>query len=202
MATVPGFSAEGGLILLGDEALEAVHEQAMTILQEIGTEVRDAAALDLLREQGQAVEGQRVRWDREFVMEMVARAPARFTLTPRNPERAVVIGDGSLVLAPSGGAPFCSDRERGRREGSYDDHIELVKLAQAADLLTCLQSGTVEASDRSERSRHLDMDYSVLRWSDKPPVCYGTSGPKARDAVTIDFTPMEKRPAQMGESGS
>jgi trimethylamine---corrinoid protein Co-methyltransferase len=29
------------------------------------------------------------------------------------------------------------------------------------------------------------MDYSVLRWSDKPHVCYGTSGPKARDAVAL-----------------
>ena len=29
----------------------------------------------------------------------------------------------------------------------------------------------------------MDMDYSILRWSDKPHVCYGTSGPKARDAV-------------------
>ena len=31
----------------------------------------------------------------------------------------------------------------------------------------------------------MDMDYSVLRWSDKPYTCYGTSGPKARDAVEL-----------------
>ena len=31
----------------------------------------------------------------------------------------------------------------------------------------------------------MDMDYSILRWSDKPYVCYGTSGPKARDAVEL-----------------
>ena len=51
-------------------------------------------------------------------MEMVAQAPASFTLAPRNPERAVTIGGGSLVLAPVGGSPFCSDLERGRREGT------------------------------------------------------------------------------------
>jgi trimethylamine--corrinoid protein Co-methyltransferase len=51
--------------------------------------------------------------------------------------------------------------------------------------MTCQQSGTVEAGDLSEHSRHLDMDYSILRWSDKPYVCYGTSGPKARDSVEL-----------------
>ena len=39
-------------------------------------------------------------------MEMLAKAPETFTLRPRNPERAVTIGGGSLVLAPVGGSPF------------------------------------------------------------------------------------------------
>ncbi len=195
---------DGALDVLSEEGLDAVHARAMTILEEIGTDVRDEAALDALRAHGQRVDDQRVRWDREFVMEMAGRAPSSFTLTPRNPQRAVTVGGGSLVHAPSGGSPFCSDLERGRREGSYADHVELVKLAHAADLLTCLQSGTVEASDLDERSRHLDMDGSILRWSDKPYVCYGTSGPKARDAVDLAAIvcggrdAIAERPAIMG----
>src|SRR5438477_451225 len=74
--------------VLTGEQLDAIHAQAMTILEEIGTDVRDPEALALLREQGQRVDGERVRWDREFVTEMVSRAPSRFTLTPRNPDRA------------------------------------------------------------------------------------------------------------------
>ncbi|MGN6379208.1 MAG: trimethylamine methyltransferase family protein [Gaiellales bacterium] len=204
MVATAGFMGEGALGVLSEDQLDTVHARAMTILEEIGTEVRDGPALDALRAQGQQIEGQRVRWDREFVAEMVARAPASFTLTPRNPDRAVHIGGGSLVMAPSGGSPFCSDLERGRREGSYSDHVELVKLAHAADLLTCLQSGTVEAADLHENSRHLDMDHSILRWSDKPYVCYGTSGPKARDAVDLAAIAcggreaIEQRPAIMG----
>ena len=45
------------------------------------------------------------------------------------------------------------------------------------------QSGGTEASELSELSRHLEHDYSCMRWSDKPFVCYGTSGPKAQDAI-------------------
>ena len=190
--------------ILTPDNVEAVHERAMTILEEIGTDVRHDGALELLRSLGQDVEGERVRWDREFVMEMVARAPAAFTLEPRNPERAVTIGGGRPVLAPVGGSPFCSDLERGRREGAIADHVELVKIAHTADLLTCQQSGTVEAGDLSEHSRHLDMDYSIIRWSDKPYVCYGTSGPKARDAVELAAIAcggrerIERTPAIMG----
>jgi trimethylamine--corrinoid protein Co-methyltransferase len=62
--------------ILRPDDLEAVHERAMTILEEIGTDVRHEEALALLRASGQDVDGERVRWDREFVMEMVASAPA------------------------------------------------------------------------------------------------------------------------------
>ena len=36
-----------------------------------------------------------------------------------------------------------------------------------------------------ETSRHLDLDYSWIRYSDKPYVAYGTSGPRARDSVEL-----------------
>src|SRR6478609_5181751 len=184
------FTPENAPAVLSGEQLQAIHDQAMTILEEIGTDVRQEQALELLKAHGQKVDGERVRWDREFVMEMLAKAPASFTLRPRNPDREVTIGGGSLVLAPVGGSPFAHDLERGRRDGTMADHVELVKMAHAADL--------------DENSRHMDMDYSILRWSDKPHVCYGTSGPKARDAVNLAAIAcggreaIERTPAVMG----
>jgi len=179
------FSQNLGREVLTEEQIDLVHERAMSVLEEIGTDVRHPQALEVLAGLGQKIDGERVRWDREFVMEMVAKAPSAFTLQGRNPERAVRIGDGGPVLTPVGGSPFCSDLERGRRDGTYADHVELVKMAHAADLITCHQSGTVEAADLDENSRHMDMDYAVLRYSDKPHVCYGTAGYKARDAVAL-----------------
>src|SRR6478672_13722450 len=198
------FSQNLGREVLTEEQIDLVHERAMSVLEEIGTDVRHPQALEALAGLGQKIDGERVRWDREFVMEMVAKAPSAFTLQGRNPERAVRIGDGGPVLTPVGGSPFCSDRERGRRDGTYADHVELVKMAHAADLITCHQSGTVEAGDLDENSRHMDMDYCVLRYSDKPHVCYGTSGPKARDAVALAAIAcggreaIERTPALMG----
>ena len=198
------FESHARAQVLTEEQLDLIHDRAMTILEEIGTEVRHDGALELLAAAGQNVDGTRVRWDREFVMEMLAKAPETFTVRGRNPERAVTLGGGSFVLTPVGGSPFCSDLERGRREGSMRDYLELVKMAQAADLLTCQQSGVVEASDLDDQTRHMDMDYAVIRWSDKPYVCYGTSGPKARDAVNLAAIAcggreeIEKTPGMLG----
>lgn len=170
--------------ILTEEQLEAIEGQALRLLEEVGTRVTHARARELLASQGQVVDGELVRWDRGFVLEQVAKAPATFALRGRNPRRTIELGDGSFVCAPTGGAPFCSDLERGRRGGTLETHTELVKLAHAAGL-PCLQSGTVEAGDLPERSRHLEMDYSVLRFSDRPYVAYGTSERKARDGIEL-----------------
>ena len=48
--------------MLAPDAIEAVHGQAMRILEEIGVEVGAEAVIDLLRAAGQSVEGTRVGW--------------------------------------------------------------------------------------------------------------------------------------------
>lgn len=170
---------------LSPDALEAVHRQAMRLLAEVGTEVHDESMVRRLRAAGQPIDGTRVRWDPDWVMAQVALAPRTFTVAGRNPERSVLIGGGSLAHTPVGGPPFAADELRGRREGTLSDHVELVKLAQASSALPILQSGTVEAQDLDATSRHLAMDYSILRWSDKPFIVYGSSGPKARDGFEL-----------------
>ena len=67
-----------------------------------------------------------------------------------------------------GGPPFASDLDEGRRSGRLQDHDALVKMTQATDVLNCVQSGAVEAQDLDVVTRHMDSEYSVMRWSDKP----------------------------------
>ena len=176
---------ETPLTILSEDALDAIHDQAMTILEEIGAEVVHDPAREMLAGLGQKVDGTRVHFDREFVMEQLKLAPAQVTVQGRNPERAVTFGGGALCMLPPGGSPFVADRERGRRDGMYGDHVEVVKMTQATPLLRAGQSGACEAGDVPETSRHLDLDYSWIRYSDKPYVAYGTSGPRARDSVEL-----------------
>jgi trimethylamine--corrinoid protein Co-methyltransferase len=176
---------ETPLTVLSEESLDAIHEQAMTILEEIGAEVVHEPALALLARLGQKVDGTRVRFDREFVLAQLKLAPSQITVQGRRPERAVAFGGGTLCMLPPGGSPFVADRERGRRDGMYGDHVEIVKMSQATPYLSCGQSGATEAGDVPESSRHLDLDYSWIRYSDMPYVAYGTTGPRAQDSVDL-----------------
>jgi len=171
--------------LLDEDALDRIHAQAMRILEDIGTEVHSPAMLETLAAAGQRIDGTRVRWDAGFVMERLGEVPSSVAMCGREPRNSLTIGGGSLVHTPVGGPPFASDRERGRRDGTISDHIELVKIAHASNALPMLQSGTTEAQDLSYLSRHLEMDYSILRWSGRPYILYGTSGPKARDSLAL-----------------
>ena len=65
--------------VLGPEGLELMEHNADTILEEIGTEVRHPAALELLRSLGQDVDGERVRFPRGLARQLVqATAPREF----------------------------------------------------------------------------------------------------------------------------
>lgn len=179
------FEAENAPKVLTPEQEETIHENGMRILEEIGTDVLHDRARKLLKAAGQKVEDERVRWDRHFVMEQVAKAPATFGLHARNPSRSLTVGDGTMVWMNVGGPPFASDLDEGRRSGRMKDHDTLVKLTHAANVLNCVQTGAVEATDLPVALRHMDMEYSAIRWSDKPYTTYGTSGPRALDGVEM-----------------
>jgi trimethylamine--corrinoid protein Co-methyltransferase len=200
------FEPENAPRILTEEQEETVHEVAMRILEEIGTDVKHDEARKLLAEAGLKVEDERVHWDRGFVMEQVAKAPSSFRLRARNPERSVTVGgsDGVPVWMNVGGPPFASDLDEGRRSGRIQDHDTFIQLTQATDVLNCVQTGAAEATDLQMETRHMDMEYSTIRYSDKPYTTYGTSGPRARDGIRMaeivhgGREAIEAEPALMG----
>src|SRR6476646_9103771 len=146
---------------LTEEQEGQVHAYAMRILEEIGLDVLHDDVRKLLADAGQKVEGDRVCFDRGFVMEQLAKAPHTFTLHARNPENTVEVGGGTTLSRGGGGPPFLSDLDDGRR------------------------AGACEPTKMDVNPRHLDMEHSTLRWSYLPYTTYGTSGPKARDGIEM-----------------
>lgn len=198
------FVPKRGLPVLSEEQVDAIHRTAMRICEEIGLDVLHDGARKLLSEAGLAVEGERVRFDRDFVMEQVAKAPSTFALRARNAASSVEVGSGTPLWMNVGGPPFASDAEGGRRSGTLADHDTLIKLTHAAPPLSCAQTGAVEAQDLPVETRHMDMEYSTIRWTDLPYTTYGTSGPKARDGIAMAAIvhggrdEIERAPALMG----
>src|SRR5256714_13135834 len=92
--------------LLTKDEVKTVHEQAMTILEEIGVDFLHERARNLFQKAGMKVEENRVRFERDFVLEQVARTPAMFDLQARNKARSGVLGGDNVVTAPLYRPPF------------------------------------------------------------------------------------------------
>ena len=171
--------------ILSGEEVEAIHEQAMTILEEIGVDFLHEQARDVFKREGMAIDGDRVRFDRAFVMEQAAKAPQIFELQARNPARNVMLGGNHVVTAPVYGPPFITDLERGRRGATIEDFNNFDKMAQAIDQIHCAGGTTVEPEDLPLGTRHLDMLYSHMRWTDKPFMGSVISDQNARDTIEM-----------------
>lgn len=171
--------------LVGSEGVELLHEESMTILEEIGIEFRDEEALRLWREAGAEVKGQRVRLPRGLVMGKLALAPAQYTQHARNPERNVVIGGRNTVFAPVYGSPFVRDFENKRRYGTLEDLRNFVKLAYMTPVLHHSGGVICEPVDVPVPKRHLEIVYSHIKYSDKPFMGMVTAPERAADTVKL-----------------
>ena len=124
--------------LLSGEEVEAIHGQAMTILEEIGVDFLHERAREIFSKAGTPVDGNRVRLDREMVAELVAKTPATFELQARNPARTVVLGgDGGGRGGPQGFEEARARGERAREEpigggGAARDRSQVGGAGQAA----------------------------------------------------------------------
>src|ERR1700716_2476717 len=171
--------------LVSQGGVEALHGQAMNILEEIGVDFLHDRAREIFGKAGMKIDDMRVRFDRDFILETVAKTPATFDLQARTPPRSVVLGGNNVVTAPVYGPPFITDLERGRRGATIEDFNNFDKMAQAIDQIHCAGGTTVEPEDLPLGSRHLDMVYSHMRWTDKPFMGSVISSENARDTIEM-----------------
>ncbi|MFP4275283.1 MAG: trimethylamine methyltransferase family protein [Paracoccaceae bacterium] len=172
--------------VLTEEALEIIEANAETILEEIGVNfVQNPAALELWREAGADVRGERVRIPRGLARKLCATAPAHFTQHARNPARSVEIGGKTLVCAPVYGPPFVRDVAGGRRYATMEDFRKFVKLGYMAKWLHHSGGTVCEPTDVPVNKRHLDMLHAHMTLTDKPFMGSVTEPSRAQDSVEM-----------------
>ena len=172
--------------ILTEEALEIIEANAETVLAEIGVNfVNNPAALDLWREAGAEVTGERVRIPRGLARQLCATAPSSFVQHARNPERNVTIGGNTLVCAPVYGPPFVRDAAGGRRYATMEDFRKFVKLGYMSKWLHHSGGTVCEPTDIPVNKRHLDMLLAHMTLSDKPYMGSVTEPVRAEDSVAM-----------------
>ncbi len=170
---------------LDEEGVHAIHDAAMRILEEIGIEMLHEEACRVLAEAGCRVEGSNVRMGRDFVMEMVGRAPSEFTITPRNPERQVTIGGPHMVFVNVSSPPNSWDLEHGKRPGSFAMFRDFIKLTQYFNCIHVAGGYPVEPIDVHPSVRHLDCLFEKLTLTDKVVHAYSLGAERVEDVIEM-----------------
>ncbi|MEE4118219.1 MAG: trimethylamine methyltransferase family protein [Paracoccaceae bacterium] len=170
---------------LTQDGVQAIHEGAMRILEEIGIEFLNDEALALFRQAGATVKERTVRMDRDWVMEMLAHAPAEFTITPRNPDRVLRIGGRTLLFGNVSSPPNYWDRQTGKMPGTRAQCRDLLRLTQAFNCIHFAGGYPVEPVDLHPSTRHLDVLYDKLTLSDKVMHAYSLGAERVDDVMEM-----------------
>ncbi len=169
------------------DAIETIHQTSLKVLEQYGIEFNHPEALDVLERAGATLDRDTnlVKFPRELVMENIAKAPPQFALHARNPKNDVILGGNYMVLAPMYGSPFVHDLDHGRRDATLEDFRNFVKLAQVTPQIHCAGGTVVEPGDEPQDTRHLDMVYSLIKYSDKTFMGSVTSAANAHDTIEM-----------------
>jgi trimethylamine--corrinoid protein Co-methyltransferase len=151
---------------LAPKAIELVERGWKRLVSEIGVQFDEPRALALFRAAGQEVEGDLVKFDPEFVLEQVGKAPREFWVHARNPEHDVHIGGDRMMFLPAQGPPFVRIGDE-RRDGTLADLVKFIKLAQMQPELDTPGGNICEPDDVPLDSRHLVQTLALIVHSDK-----------------------------------
>jgi trimethylamine---corrinoid protein Co-methyltransferase len=170
---------------LDADGVQAIHKTAMRILRDIGIEILNPEAIAIFRQAGCTVQDTNVRMDEDFVMEMLAHAPATFDITPRNPAHKVPLGGKHLIFGAVASPPNAWDMERGKRSGDFASFREFVKLNQYFNCIHLAGGYSVEPIDVHPSVRHLDCIEDLLIQTDKAVHAYSLGAERVEDAMEM-----------------
>ena len=170
---------------LDEEGVQAIHNGAMRILEEIGIEFLNEEALEILREAGCTINGTNVRIGRDFVMEMLSHAPETFTMVPRNPDRSLHVGGDTLLFGNVSSPPNYWDLKTGKVAGSLDQCRDLLRLTQYFNCIHFAGGYPVEPVDVHASVRHLEVVREKLFLTDKVAHAYSLGKERVEDVMEM-----------------
>ncbi len=175
------------LEILNADQIAMIHDASMQVLEEVGMRVDCPKTRSLLAEHGNKVDeaATHVWFDRGFVEERVAMAPATFKLRARNPERWLEFGGDDIIFGTVGGPAFVNDRDKGRHPGAYTEFQDGIRILQSLNACHMTNTGIFACMDQPADRRHLDTLLTGFTLTDK---CLGASllgRMRAQDALNM-----------------
>ena len=189
------------LELMSRDQVEQLHVTALGILEEVGMKVLSAEARTAFASAGFDVDpdSEVVTFDRAGIEELVAKAPPAFDLHARNPERNLMVGGNKAIYASVGGPAYCMDLDGGRRQGTYEEMCNFLRLVQSLNIVHQEGGGGFEPLDLPAETRHLDIFYAEITLMDKNWHPWGMGRAQAMDALNMAAIMLEKTLEELTE---
>ena len=173
--------------LVSADQLEAIHDASLTVLEELGINFLLPEARQILKAAGADVDadGPRVRFDRTLLLDAIAKAPSQFTLHARNPAHNLRFGGNQIAISSVSSPPNCSDIERGRRSGNFQDYCDFLRLTQSLNIAHLTVGHPVEPIDIDPAVRHLDSTLAKIELTDKLYSGYSLGRQRILDVIEM-----------------
>ncbi len=169
-----------------DDRVEAIHDTALRVTEELGIRVLNDSARDYFKAAGAEIDNDTlmVKIDRSLVEQALQSAPSEFALHGATAESNATLGGDNIAFVSVGGPPHISDLDNGKRNGTLEDTRNIIKLSQHFDVIH-IQSPNVEPQDIPLNTRHLHTTESQLTLSHKPFFIFSRGSAQIADAFAM-----------------
>lgn len=172
-----------GLKCVSEEELGKIHAASIRILENKGIVVHHDEVREIAKKKGAKVDDKIVYFPKSLVEKAVETAPEYFEFQSRNKEKNIIIGK-DLVLSPVHGVPFIID-ENGRRQGTLEDYLMLIKLSHQLDSLNLTGGIVIEPYDVDRNVRHVKLLHHLFKLTDKPILFVAVGEEKSKDIIDM-----------------
>lgn len=135
-----------GINVFDDSQCEVIHQAVLEVLEEVGVEVHNTKAIELLKKAGAFVDGTRVKIPAALVERALRSAPSSVTLYSRDYKSKMVLGGKRFYYGPGPTVINTLDPFTGeRRIPVYEDTCKAAKVMDALENIDYLMDfGTID----------------------------------------------------------
>ncbi len=170
---------------LTQEVIENIHEKSLDILLTVGVSFHSEEAVKVFKENGFKTDGDIVFFTEDQMTKALATVPSSFTLSARNPDNDIILGDGNFVLAPGYGPSCMMDNDGNVRNARMEDFESFCKLVQTSQALDLNSAIVVQPNDLPAETSHINMMAACMLLTDKPLMCSTVSAKAVRDSLAL-----------------
>lgn len=153
--------------LKDQEVVEAIHQNTLRILEEIGIAFLTEESRELLKKNGIKVEGTRAYFTEKQIMDALDTATKDFTVYARNEKYNVKMNTEDIYMTPAYGSTRICEADGTLRSAELDDFLRLANIFQASDEFFINGGIMVQPNDIDPKIAAEVMVYATLCRSDK-----------------------------------